>query len=96
MSPSASAAPSLHAENVSEKKECAIDTPTVQTEQPKSDRGWRFWLIFLALCLALFLTALDLVCLPPPGPPSPAARSPGLVVFTLAGIDIDSVALHHP
>ncbi|KAI0720826.1 major facilitator superfamily domain-containing protein [Cerioporus squamosus] len=23
-------------------------------------RGWRFWIIFLALCLALFLTALDL------------------------------------
>lgn len=68
MSPSASAAPSLHADNVSEKKECAIDTPAVQTEQPKSDRGWRFWLIFLALCLALFLTALDLVCLPPRAP----------------------------
>ncbi|CDO76935.1 hypothetical protein BN946_scf185006.g17 [Trametes cinnabarina] len=27
---------------------------------PDTKRGWRFWLIFLALCLSLFLTALDL------------------------------------
>ncbi|KAI0332877.1 Mfs1.1 [Cubamyces sp. BRFM 1775] len=27
---------------------------------PTAKRGWRFWVIFLALCLSLFLTALDL------------------------------------
>ncbi|KAI8976648.1 Mfs1.1 [Trametes punicea] len=30
------------------------------TKPPATKRGWRFWLIFLALCLSLFLTALDL------------------------------------
>ncbi|TBU22577.1 MFS general substrate transporter [Dichomitus squalens] len=28
--------------------------------EDKQNRGWRFWLVFLALCISLFLTALDL------------------------------------
>ncbi|RPD53173.1 Mfs1.1 [Lentinus tigrinus ALCF2SS1-6] len=36
------------------ENECEADKPA------QSRRGWRFWIIFLALCLALFLTALDL------------------------------------
>ncbi|TFK91205.1 iron permease [Polyporus arcularius HHB13444] len=33
-----------------------------ESEDARSDggRGWRFWIIFLALCMSLFLTALDL------------------------------------
>ncbi|OSC96590.1 Mfs1.1 [Trametes coccinea BRFM310] len=30
------------------------------SEQAGTKRGWRFWVIFVALCLSLFLTALDL------------------------------------
>ncbi|OJT03197.1 hypothetical protein TRAPUB_6245 [Trametes pubescens] len=35
-------------------------TVTDPTPPPPTKRGWRFWVIFLALCLSLFLTALDL------------------------------------
>ncbi|KAI0642525.1 major facilitator superfamily domain-containing protein [Trametes meyenii] len=43
-------------------------TPAPKTElqvadpppTPTTKRGWRFWLVFLSLCLSLFLTALDL------------------------------------
>ncbi|KAI0716366.1 iron permease [Earliella scabrosa] len=35
-------------------------TTAKEPPAPTSERGWRFWVIFLALSLALFLTALDL------------------------------------
>ena len=34
-----------------------------ETSMHASGRGWKFWLIIIALCVSEFLSALDLVCL---------------------------------
>ncbi|KAI0630968.1 iron permease [Trametes polyzona] len=34
--------------------------PASKSAPPRQDKGWRFWIIFVALCVSLFLTALDL------------------------------------
>ncbi|KAI0657015.1 iron permease [Cubamyces menziesii] len=34
--------------------------PPSGSPPPRTSRGWRFWVIFLALCVSLLLTALDL------------------------------------
>jgi len=37
------------------------DTATIATVIPASERGTGFWLVFFAICLALFVSALDAV-----------------------------------
>lgn len=35
----------------------------LDTQVPDGGRGWKFWLIIIALCISEFLSALDLVCI---------------------------------
>lgn len=37
------------------------DNGTIATAIPASERGTGFWLVFFAICLALFVSALDAV-----------------------------------
>ncbi len=37
------------------------DSETISTAVPAHERGTAFWLVFFAICLALFVSALDAV-----------------------------------
>lgn len=48
---------------VSEETKGSLDVPQT-TSATTTKRGIRFWLIFLAICVSLFLSALELVSRP--------------------------------
>ena len=48
-------------DSVTTSEQAVLTLKPEQTAKPSSSKGPRFWLIFLAICVSLFLSALEFV-----------------------------------